>query len=156
MNSFAKSIHIYNTKEWNYFPFCSWRKCVTTRKWVQMIIKVKEFSSENIFCTRLMIVKLSVPVINTRVLRYVQLQWMCVESVCTPSLVTFSCYCYHRKTSNKHMLVNAKCYFLSVFFFLPETLCYFSFTEWPSEHDNVWFGLWRWSIRVVQCNAHSW
>ena len=82
-----------------------------------MIIKVKEFSSENIFCTRLMIVKLSVPVINTRVLRYVQLQWMCVESVCTPSLVTFSCYCYHRKTSNKHMLVNAKCYFLSVFFF---------------------------------------
>lgn len=31
-----------------------------------MIIKVKEFSSENIFCTRLKIVKLSVPVKNTK------------------------------------------------------------------------------------------
>ena len=42
----------------------------------------------------------------------------------------FSCYCYHKKTSNKHMLVNAKCYFLNMSFFCLKLCVIF-----PSQSD---------------------
>lgn len=58
-------------------------------------------------------------------------------------------------TKNWLWQVNENCYKFCLMYFLSENAHYFSFTEWPSEYVNLWFGLWRWSVRVIQFSAQS-